>query len=348
MSVKEIYTKTMKFVWLKMGVGAVITLASALLFAIIMGIGLLIGNGTILMLLILFWLAATIGIYQFAMSYAGYMIKAGHVAIIQEAVVNGTIPENQFEVAKEMVQKRFASSNVYFAVDKLVSGSVKQLQKGVDRLENTLGGIPGVSTLASFAKLFISISLNYVDECCMGYTFYQKDENAFKCAADGVVIYFQNWKKLLKDAAFTALLVIGLTFAAWIIPFLLFGALFRALHWPGLIAAILALMVALAVRIAFIDSYILVKMMVSYMQVAPETEITFDLYDKLCKLSGKFRELFGKAKEAGADFAASARSSVSVPEPVKISAAAQKNFCPKCGSQVTGVRFCSHCGAEVN
>ena len=41
----------------------------------------------------------------------------------------------------------------------------------------------------------------------------------------------------------------------------------------------------------------MVKMMVSYMEVAPSTQITFDLYEKLCKLSSKFKSLFNKGQE---------------------------------------------------
>ena len=58
-------------------------------------------------------------------------------------------------------------------------------------------------------------------------------------AADGVVIYAQNWKHLLKNAAITALTVI--------------------------------------------------------LSVTAVTLVAFLLYGKLCGLSGKFRELFGKS-----------------------------------------------------
>ncbi|MBD5463813.1 MAG: hypothetical protein HDR24_12300 [Lachnospiraceae bacterium] len=39
-------------------------------------------------------------------------------------------------------------------------------------------------------------------------------------------------------------------------------------------------MVSMVVKATFIDSYMLVKTMVSYMEVAPQSEITYDLYDK--------------------------------------------------------------------
>jgi hypothetical protein len=55
-------------------------------------------------------------------------------------------------------------------------------------------------------------------------------------------------------------------------------------------------MMALAVKFAFIDGYILVKMMVSFMEVAPSTVLKVDLYDTLCAASSKFQELYEKGK----------------------------------------------------
>ena len=298
MKTKDIYFGTMKFVWLKLAMGAAITLASLILLALFLLLGSIFGDGGIGIMLCL-WAAFTAGIYGFAMHYVGYMIKAGHVAVIAEAVTNGQIPDNQFEWGKAAVKSRFATSNVYFAVDKLVSGAVRQLQKAVGVVGGVLDFIPGISQITSILQTFIGIALGYVDECCLGYCFLKKDEGAFKASCDGVVIYFQNAKKLLKDAAITTIIVIVGTIVAWVLPFIIFGLLFRALGLSMVIAVILAIMVALFLKAAFIDSYMLVKMMVSYMEVAPSTEITYDLYDKLSKLSGKFRSLFGKAKEEG-------------------------------------------------
>ncbi len=33
------------------------------------------------------------------------------------------------------------------------------------------------------------------------------------------------------------------------------------------------------------------------MNIAPSTQVTFDIFGKFCKLSRKFKELFGKAQE---------------------------------------------------
>lgn len=296
MSTKDIYLKTMKFVWLKLALGGAIFLFSVLTLAIFMLIGSR-GSGDGIVIAICIWLILVAGVFVWAERYIGYMLKAGHIAMVTTAVTTGTLPENQLEAATQMVKERFATTNVYFAVDRLVSGAVSQLQRGLQKIDDVLGNVPGVSVIVSFAKLFVNIALGYIDECCLGYTFLHKDQSAFKSAADGVVIYFQNWKKLLKDAAVTALIVMGVSLLAWLVPFILFAVILGAfgVHW--VISLLLAVMVSAIVKSAFIDSWMMVKMMVSYMQVAPSTQITFDLYDKLCKLSGKFKSLFTKGQQ---------------------------------------------------
>lgn len=293
MKAKDVYLKTMTFVWLKLAMGGALLLFSLITLAIFFGLANLTSNPIPLYI----WVILDIVVCGWVSRYVGYMLKAGHVAIVSKAVTTGSVPENQFQVAKEMVTKRFATSNVYFVVDRLVSGAVSQLQKGLGTVDKLLGGIPGVSAIISFLQLFIGIALGYVDECCLGYTFLKEEQSAFKSAADGVVIYFQNWKTLLKDAAITTLVVIVATFAAWLLPFIVFVGIFGALGLPWIIALIIAAVAAVALKSAFIDSYMMVKMMVSYMTVAPDTEITFDLYDKLCGLSAKFKELFNKGQQ---------------------------------------------------
>lgn len=343
MKVNEIYFKTMKFTWAKLALGLITVALSAVLLALVVGLIALTQNTAVALFGIIIWLGGT-SVIDFMMNqYFGYLIKAGHIAVIQRAVTTGQIPENQIEYGKQMVINRFGTSNVYFVIDKLVSGSVKQLQNGLQRVDNLLGSIPGVSMIISFAKVFVGVSLGYVDECCLGYTFYNNEQSAFKSAADGVVIYFQNWKHILKNAAVTSIIVIIATVAAWILPFLLFSVIFAALGWNQWIAFLLSIMFAISIKSAFIDSYMMVKMMVSYMQVAPSTQITFNLYDKLCRLSRKFKELFGKAQESMPSFQ---HSVASEPQPIPVAASASQ-YCPHCGSPINGA-FCPSCGARVS
>lgn len=297
MKTKDVYLKTMKFVWMKLALGLLSVLFAVVTMAVILAVGSL-GGGYGMLIGLIIWLILVGTVSYWVNHYIGYMIKAGHVAMVTTAVTTGTLPDNQWEAAKEMVKERFVTANVYFVIDRLVNGAINQLQSGLQKIDNLFGNIPGVSLIVSFAQMFVRVALGYVDECCLGYTFLHKEQSAFKSAADGVVIYFQNWKKLLKDAAITTAIVLGVSFLVAIIPFaIVFGilTLFGA-NGAVIYAILIAILFASAVKSAFIDSFMMVKMMVSYMEVAPSTQITFDLYDKLCKLSSKFRNLFNKSQ----------------------------------------------------
>ena len=292
MSTKDIYFGTFGFVIKKFLLGLASILACVLFALIFIPLVTKIG-----MFSIILWIILSAAVYGILNRYLGYMIKVGHIAVISKAVVDGAIPENSWSYAVASVKKRFISANVYYVIDNLVSGAVKQINGVVDKADSLLGGIPGVSAVLSFAKMFINISLGYIDECCLAYTFFRPEENAFKCACDGVVIYFQNWKKLLKSAAVTALIVVGVTLLFSVVPFILFGLIISAIGFNFLYALIPAVLLGMSLKSAFLDSFILIRTMKSYMEVAPSTELKVDIYDKLCKLSSKFKSLFNKSSE---------------------------------------------------
>lgn len=297
MNTREIFLKTMKFTWIKLGIGFLITLVSILTLALFIGIGSLFGtNGSGMLIAFLLWVITTGGIYQLIMYYFGYMIKTAHIAVVATAVTEGTIPDAMVQYGKDKVKERFGTVNVFFVIDRLVSGSVKQLQRTVGVLDSIMGQIPVISTLLGLVRLFLGIALGYIDECCLAYTFLKTDEAPMKSACDGVCIYFQNIKHLLKNALTITLVVIISTFAMWILSFAIVGGALSIFHVSGFIAAFVAILLAIAIKTAFIDSYMMVKTMTSYLEVAPSTQITYDLYDKICSLSNKFRKMVDKLK----------------------------------------------------
>jgi len=293
---KNLFSKTLPFIWAKLALGAATVLISVVLLALLMGFGWLFG-GTAMLIMFCIWCVA-VGIVRFAlMHYFGYLVKAGHVAVIAEACMTGQVPEDQVTYGKLMVTERFATSNIYFAVDNLVTAAVKQIQKGIGSLGDALDFIPGMNAISGLAQFFVSIALGYVDECCLGWTFLKTEQGAFKSAADGVVIYAQNWKVLLKDAAKTMVKTILLLALIVLIVFIPIGGLFKILNWSGMLAFLLACLITWVVKFAFMDSYIMIQMMTAYMGVAPDTAITYDLYSKLCGISSKFKELYNKGRQ---------------------------------------------------
>ena len=129
-----------------------------------------------------------------------------------------------------------------------------------------------------------------------------------------------------------------------LLAFLVIGFIFKTLHWSAFIAFLLACMIVWVIKFAFIDSYIMINMMTTYMSLAEATEISYDLYDKLCGLSGKFKELFNKGKNESRP----SKSSDQIFADQGSQADSKLSFCGKCGSK-NGfeTKFCTTCGEKV-
>lgn len=355
MKAGQLFRKTLPFCWAKLLLGGATVLICGILLAIFMGLGWLFGeNGMVICILI--WLGSVGAVRFLIMHYFGYLVKAGHIAVLAEAAATGQIPPNQVKYGIDQVKARFATANIYFAVDKLVSGAVKQIQRGIEKLGNAMSFIPGMEHVTKAANFFVELSLGYIDECCLGYTFYQKGQGAFKSACDGVVIYAQNIKHLLKNAAKTMLKVIIATGVVILAVFIPVGLLFKVLNWSGFLAFLIACLIAWTVKFAFLDSFILCQTMHGYMQVAPSTQITFDLYQKLCNISSKFKELWnkGKAETPQPAYAAPAGAAPvydpqpAVPVQPQAPPAGEFKFCGQCGAKnAAGAGFCGECGAKM-
>lgn len=340
MDAKTLMRKTQPFIRAKLILGGAMIAVAAVALGLLMGIGWLFGDtGAVIGFLL--WLGCLKVIRLVFMHYMGYLVKAGHIAVIAESCRTGTVPRNQVEYGKQKVKERFVTSNVYFAVDQLVSGAVRQIQKAIGKVGDFLDFIPGIEAVTGAAQFFVNIALGYVDECCFGWTFWNGEQDVYKSAADAVVIYAQNWKQLLKDAAKTLVKVLVLTVVLALVIFVPVGLVFRILKWNGLIAFVLACLIAWVVKFAYLDSFIMIRMMTSYLEAAPNTAITFDLYGKLSGISGDFKKLFDQAD-------------IPQPEPayaggmeVEALPVRPEGVCPTCGTQLTpGTKFCGVCGTK--
>jgi hypothetical protein len=300
MTPTQLFGKTLPFVWAKLLLRLAAIGIGVLIVAICIGINNLSESGA--MRLVLIGTFAAVIIYNVSVRVVGYAIRVGHVAVLAEALKTGVVPENQVRYGKDAVVRRFPTAAVFFALDILVEKSIKQLQKALSGVLSIFGAIPVLNIIVNLLQAFLDLALRNVDECVLGWIFYteEKDESAFKGAVDGIVIYFQNWKKVLGNALKSTIIILVLTLLfTVVIGLIVFGILrvFPVMNELGFLAFIFALMMAVAVKNAFFDSYVMVQMICAYMEVAPSTEIKFDLYTKLCGLSSKFRELFNQAPQ---------------------------------------------------
>jgi hypothetical protein len=361
MKPNQLFSATMPFVWAKLGLGLGAFLITAIIIGISIGIGLLLID-SIGGFVIIIGAVIGIGIYRFIMRTVGYAIRVGHVAVLAETIKTGQVPANQVQYGKDVVVSKFATAGVFFILDALVEKSIKQLQKGLGSIFGLLANLPGMDKVVQLLQLFVDIALRNVDECVLGWIFYNADkgENAFKGAADGIVIYFQNWKKVLGNAAKSTVIVVLVTFLVTVVMGGIFYGLLSLFNMGAfaIVAFVIAFVLALAVKTAVLDSYVMVQMIHAYMAVAPSTEIKFDLYSKLSKLSNSFRELVGKANVPQGQLAMAGGGAVATvdavdvtPAPVPIATAApaaKATFCGECGAKnEAGTKFCGECGKAL-
>lgn len=296
----DVFKGTSVFIWKKIGVGLLSMLVVVIPIAILFGIGCIFNTG-VGFLLGLVGLVIGVQLQKLFNRYVGYMVKAAHVAVITESVRTGYIPDNQYEFGKKTVKDNFTEANVYFAVDLLVSKAVNQIQKKMSGVADFIGNI--IPMGGSFINQFIKAALDYIDECCLGYTFYRDDEdNKFKSSCDGIVLYFQNWKDLLKSCLKASLISVGLTAVLFFVVALAFGLIFN-IFFDGSVAfavgVIIGIVIAGAIKSAVIDTYVYIEIMNSFMPFAMTQVPKLDLYEKFCKISSAFKELFNKATNAG-------------------------------------------------
>ena len=348
---KQLWSKTMPFVWAKLALRLVAILIGAIILAICIWI--FTANEAVGFFAIIFGLAASISIYGFVIRVFGYAIRVGHIAVLVETIKTGNLPDNQLVYGKTKVVEKFKTAAIFFVLDRLVDRAVQQLQGTLGSAASLLGALPGMGSVVKFAQKVLGIALKYVDECCIGWIFYNDDKNqsATKGAIDGIVIYFQNWKRILGDALKTAMLVVIFTFVLFLALLAIFALLLNALGSGGVwtfLAAFLGLMIALAVKRALIDSWVMIRMLSGYMAVAPSTEIKFDIYGKLSGLSPSFRKLCDQATGELINSDSNTTTPAAAAPDTTAASAAKPVFCGECGAKNSpGTQFCGECGSKV-
>jgi len=359
---RQLLSKTMPFVWAKLFLrliaAALVTglLALGIFIAArspMAGVGIIIGTVLI-----------SSGIYFIIVQVFGYAARVGHIAVLAETIKTGQVPDNQMQYGASMVKSRLASAAVFFAINRLVDRAVQQLQRALTSVVGVFGVMPGVGGLLKFGQSIVKISLKYVDECCIAWIFYgPSEQSAWKGALDGVTIYAQNWKRVLKDAFKTALWVLLMTALVAIALILIFGGLFNLVGSPsgsgwGLLAWFFGILAALAIKRAFIDSWIMIRMLVMFLDVAPKTQIRLDIYGKLCSMSPAFRKMTQKARADidGDPFSAPPLETPMSPfpqqqmtnSPPMQAQTASQVFCGQCGAKnQAGSAFCNDCGQRI-
>jgi len=300
MSTSSIFMRTLPYVLMRLVAYAIFGLVALLVIGFMAFLGYLATRlfkeaGGAVFVILLIAIGILWGLKRLAERYVLYLIKAGHVAVITELVQKGALPAgvNQVAYGKDKVLKHFATTSVLVGVDALVAGSVRQILRWLTRLGSFLAVIPGAKLLLSFAYRVLSLAGNYIDEAVLSYILIHEDQNVWRAAADGVVLYAQSWKKILWRAVGVVLIVM----TSWLVIFLVsFLALLPLASLagrgkPGLplflgfVAFVAAWLIANVAKWALVDPFATVAMIVAYNEAVREQTPSYDLYNTLAGVS---------------------------------------------------------------
>ncbi len=237
----------------------------------------------------------------FIREYVLYQVKAGHIALLVKFMDGEPVPEGQGMVvyAKDQVKARFKESNVLFAVDQLIKGVLKVISGMFNSVANFIP-VPGFAGFIKVVNKIVSMSLTYVDEIILAYYMKNDSENVWTESTKALVLYAQNYGKMLKNAFWVSLLVWALTIVVFFIVLAPFAALVAAVpslagFWTFVVAALLAW----GIKSAVIDPIAMTALMQVYFKTIEGQHPELEWERRLSQLSDKFRTM----KEKGKSFA---------------------------------------------
>lgn len=243
--------------------------------------------------------ALTAGVIFFLREYILYIVKAGHIAVLVKLIDNEGIPDgqNQISYASEIVKARFAETSVLFAVDQLVKGVLAAIL-GIVQGVAALLPIPGLQNLVGVIRGFLRIAVGFVDEVILAYAIRTNSTNPWGSARTALVLYAQNYKIMLKNAAWLTVITYGLAFVVFLV--MLAPAALVVYLIPGGWSAggfIFALVFAWAVKAALIEPFAIACMMQAYFQTIAGQSPSPEWDQRIGSVSRKFNELKEKAAQ---------------------------------------------------
>lgn len=232
-----------------------------------------------------------------AREYLLYLVKAAHIAVLVELYDGRSIPEGQGQLryGAKVVETHFAESSVLFGVDQIIKAVLRAFFRTINFLTAFLP-VHALQSLIRFAESVIRMSLTYVDEIILAYLIRTHTANPWNTAKDGLILYAQNYKHFLKNAAWLSVFLWLLTAAIFIV---LIGpvAVLLALV-PGSIAVwafAFAFIFAWGLKAALLEPVAIAALMQVYFETIEGQSPDPEWEGRLDSVSRKFRDLGDKA-----------------------------------------------------
>jgi hypothetical protein len=254
------------------------------------------------------------GLLFWAREYLLYLVKAGHIAVLVELMDGRTIPggKSQIDYGTSIVKQNFATSSMLFGLNQLLRGILNAFNRVTVSIASWLP-IPGLDGLVKLVDSVISTAVRHLDQVILAQILRAGAKaaasndavvnpgaiNPWAVARDSVVLYAQNYKSVLKNAAFLTLAIWALTLLIFLVVFAPVAALIGLFHvHAGIWPFVLALVAAWSLKSALIDPFAMVALLQVYDKVTEGQTPNPEWIAKLEGISSKFRELTQKANDA--------------------------------------------------
>jgi hypothetical protein len=239
--------------------------------------------------------------------YILYIVKAGHIAVLVELIDGKPMPEGRSQIthATAVVKERFAQASVLFAIDQLIKGVIGAIT-GLVRGILSILPLPGARQISGILHAFLSVAVGFIDEVILAHAIRTRSTNPWGSAREALVLYGQNYKVMLKNAAWLAMIVYLLSFLVFLV--MLAPAALVVYLMPGAWAAggfVFALLFAWSVKAALLEPFAVTCLMQVYFKTIEGQRPDPEWEARLEQMSGKFRQLkaraLGEAKPTSAD-----------------------------------------------
>lgn len=246
---------------------------------------------------------ATAGVVFFLRDYILYIVKAGHIAVMVELLQGGQIPQGrgQIDYARGVVTERFGQASALFALDQLIKGVVGAVTGLMQGLLSILP-IPGLQNIMGLLRAYLRLAVGLVDEVILAHAIKTRAANPWSNAQEALVLYAQNARPMLVNAAWLTAIVYGLSFVVFLL--MLAPAAAVVYLMPGAWSAggmVFALIFAWAVKAALIEPFAIACLLQVYFKVTEGQTPNPEWQAKLAQASDKFKKLGERAVQwAGA------------------------------------------------
>lgn len=240
-------------------------------------------------------LSLTLGVIFLLREYTLYMVKAGHIAVMIEALEGRELPANQVQYAQSIVKAHFGKANILFGIDQLVNGVINAIT-GILQGIMSLLPIPGLDRIMSIVRAYLRVAVGLLDEVVLAHILRTKTDNPWHGAREALVLYGQNAKPMMVNAAWVTAFVYLLSFVVFLMMLIPAGLVVYLL--PGAWAAggfVFALLFAWAVKAAIIEPFAIACLLQAFFKVTEGQTPNPEWEAKLEQASDKFKQLGQKA-----------------------------------------------------